>query len=99
MATLNSQSTIEEIIAAYRDNASYEEDGSVAKARAFATAVRFLLGMPKRERKGGQGAGAEAEYDTEVLERQLNDALEYVSTNGTDRPTLDVDFTDFDRRR
>lgn len=43
MSTLNSSSTLAEIEAAYADNASYAEDNSVAKARAFVTACRLLV--------------------------------------------------------
>ena len=42
MATLNSHSTDAEVLASYDDNASYEEDGSCAKAEAFITACRIL---------------------------------------------------------
>jgi hypothetical protein len=43
MATLDSTSTLSEILAAYADNASYAEDGSATKARSFITACRLLL--------------------------------------------------------
>jgi hypothetical protein len=43
MSTLNSASTLAEIEAAYADNASYAEDNSVAKCRAFITACRLLV--------------------------------------------------------
>ena len=43
MSTLSSSSTTAEIQAAYDDNGSYEEDGSVTKCAAFITAVRLLI--------------------------------------------------------
>ena len=43
MSTLTSSSTIAQIEAAYTDNASYVEDNSVAKCRAFITACTILL--------------------------------------------------------
>jgi len=43
MSTLNSSSTLAQIEAAYADSASYAEDNSVAKARAFVTACRLLV--------------------------------------------------------
>lgn len=43
MSTLTSASTLTEVLAAYDDNASYFEDDSVSKARAFVTACRILL--------------------------------------------------------
>jgi len=42
MATLSSNSTDAQVLAAYDDNASYEEDNSRAKADAFITACRIL---------------------------------------------------------
>src|SRR5688500_6874875 len=43
MSTINSTSTLAQVQAAYDDNASYAEDASVAKCRAFLTACRILL--------------------------------------------------------
>lgn len=43
MAAVDSSSTRDEVIAAIADNASYVEDGSVAKCKAFITAVRLFL--------------------------------------------------------
>ena len=42
MATLSSNSTDAQVLAAYDDNASYEEDNSRAKADSFITACRIL---------------------------------------------------------
>lgn len=100
MSKLNANSTLAEVLAEYDDNASYEEDGSVTKAQAFITAVRFMMRYAQRERKGGT-AGAEHEFNLEVLREELKDAREYVEANRTDEPSpyvLDVDFTEFDDR-
>ena len=43
MSTLTSASTLAQVQAAYADNASYVEDNSVAKCRAFITACTILL--------------------------------------------------------
>ncbi len=43
MASVDSSSTREEVLAAIADNASYVEDGSVAKCKAFITAARVFL--------------------------------------------------------
>ena len=43
MSTLSSSSTLAQVQDAYVDNASYAEDASVAKAKAFVTACRILL--------------------------------------------------------
>ena len=42
MSTLSSSSTDAQVLAAYDDNASYEEDGCRAKADSFITACRIL---------------------------------------------------------
>ena len=42
MSTLDSTSTLGQVESAYADNASYAEDNSVDKARAFVTACRLL---------------------------------------------------------
>lgn len=57
MSTLSSSSTDAEVWAAYDDNASYEEDASITKARAFITACRIILRRnPKQTtRAGGLG--------------------------------------------
>ena len=100
MSTLSSSSTLTEVLAAYDDNASYEEDESVAKAQTFITAVRIMIRYAQRERKGGAG-GAEHEFNLEVLREELKDAREYVAANRTDDTSpavLDVDFSEFDTR-
>jgi hypothetical protein len=52
LSTLTSASTDAQVRAAYDNNASYEEDGSVAKAKAFITACRILVHrLPKRIQK------------------------------------------------
>lgn len=43
MATVDSSSTDAEVIAAIEDNASYREDDSETKCRAFVTACRVYL--------------------------------------------------------
>lgn len=79
MATLSSSSTIDEIVAAYMDNASYDEDGSVAKARTFITACRLLL--VKRPQRYRGLDGTEIELDLELIERQLAEARTWLSTH------------------
>jgi len=94
MSTLSSSSTDAEVRAAYDDNASYEEDGSLAKAKAFVTAVRFLLRrQPKRFAAGGRD-GEEIELDPRVLQDQLCSAQSYVAANSS-TGIKHVSFEDF----
>lgn len=82
MSTLTSASTRSEINAAYLDNASYEEDASVAKAKAFITACRFLL-LPKLTpaRSAGPGDGGEVEFNLDVVRAEMQAAQQYVAAN------------------
>lgn len=43
MATVNSSSTRQQVLDAIADNASYQEDQSIAKCRAYCTALRVFL--------------------------------------------------------
>jgi hypothetical protein len=55
MATLSSRSTDAEILAAYDDNASYQEDNNRGKADAFITACRILRNrLPLSAGRGSQ---------------------------------------------
>jgi len=91
MAALSSSSTLVEVKAAYDDNASYEEDASVSKAKAFVTACRFLLRrLPKRS-AGSAGSG-EIELNSEQIERQLEEARKWVAANDT-APATSVGHT------
>lgn len=77
MSTLDSQSTLQQIQAAYADNASYEEDGSVTKAKAFVTAVRLLLQrIPKRSSM----EQSEVEHDPRMLQDELIAARRFIAT-------------------
>jgi hypothetical protein len=81
VSTLTSASTLAQVNAAYDDNASYEEDVSVAKAKAFITACRFLLRrVPKRAIQGGRGGGNEVEIDPAVVADAMKRAQQWLST-------------------
>jgi hypothetical protein len=84
--TLTAASTRAEVIAAYEDNASYEEDGSVTKAKAFVTACRILLRRePKRYRRGRDGD--EVEIDPQIVASELEYARKWASANDTSTTT------------
>lgn len=82
MSTLSSASTIAQIKASYADNASYLEDGSVAKCKAFITACVLLLQkLPSKATHGGVGAES-IELDLAVLQGELNSARQWLAANG-----------------
>jgi len=81
VSTLSSTFTLAEIQASYYDNASYEEDSSIAKARAFVTACRFLLlKIPKTT---AQGSGDSVEMNIQSIQSELSHAQTWVSNNNT----------------
>lgn len=78
---LDSTSTLVEIEAAYDDSASYEEDRSVAKCRAFITAVRLLL--RRYRRKIQRGSGTAIENDVAPLKAELQRAQTWLAQHDT----------------
>ena len=75
MATVDSTSTDAEVKAAYDDNASYLEDRSVAKARAFVTAGRILL---RRLFSKQSDEGASVESRVELIRAEIQDAAQFL---------------------
>lgn len=81
MSTLSSDSTYAEIVAAYMDSAVYEEDGDVAKAKAFVSACRMLIRFPSRLQVGGRQAGHEMEMDLATLRAEMAAAQSWIAAN------------------
>lgn len=78
---LSSASTIDEIRAAYDDNASYEEDGDVTKARAFITACRMMIGhLPTQS---VQGPNNSISLGIDLIAKQLDAAKKWLIDNDT----------------
>ena len=96
MSTLSSTSTLAEIQASYDDNASWFEDNSVSKARAFATAVRMLIRRTAKRASTGGGTGEMVEMDTAQLREELKDVVEWLSANDGDRAGPSVRFVSFE---
>ncbi len=99
MSSLSSASTTAQVLAAYADNCSYEEDASTSKCQAFITAVRLLLSPAhslKRSVHGGRG-GNEIELSPELLRAELQDARQWLANqNAADSGGVThADFTDF----
>jgi len=79
VSTLSSASTDAQVLAAYDDNASYEEDASSTKAAAFVTACRFLL--RRMAKKSGDGT-LETELSPDLIREELCAAQAWLSANG-----------------
>lgn len=80
MSSLSSASTLTQVENAYVDNASYEEDADVAKAKAFVTAARILLLKLPAE------AGTRENHlklSTNEIAAQLKQAQAWVAANDT----------------
>jgi len=81
--SLSSSSSEAEVLAAYQDNACYEEEHDVTKAKAFLTACRYLLlVLPKIAQQGGRG-GEMVELSTDLIAAQLSEARTWVARNDT----------------
>ena len=83
MSTLSSASTLAQIEAAYKDNACYEEDASVAKAKIFVTACRLLIRTPSQISKTTSGMT----FPAELLRKELLAAQAFIATHDTTGPT------------
>jgi len=97
MSTLNSASTRADTLAAYKDTASYAEDGDAGKARAFITACRLLLLiLPKRAMHGGTAGGEQIDLNPELIAAQITEAKRWLIGNDTSTPqTTYSDFSNF----
>ncbi|MFQ5505316.1 MAG: hypothetical protein ACE5F1_11015 [Planctomycetota bacterium] len=84
-----------DINAEYDDNASYEEDGSVAKCRAFITALRFLIRRTPKLVNAGASTG-EVQKDLGQYRHELRDAQRWLSIHGgTGSSVKYLDFQDY----
>lgn len=76
MATLSSASTLADVWNAYDDNASYEEDDSVSKARTFITACRILL---RRLPAQNTRSSTTLRFDLKRIQNELQQAQRFVA--------------------
>lgn len=81
MASLSSSSTMAQVEAAYDDNASYAEDDSITKAKAFVTAVRFLL---RRLYSSEAFGSASLSTRVDLLRDELRDAQKWLEARDVD---------------
>lgn len=79
MSTLSSSSTLQQVLDAYVNSASYEEDNDLAKARAFITACRILSEQrPVEHAHGGRGAES-IRFDPEQLPGEIKAARQFIA--------------------
>lgn len=96
MSDLNGSSTTAAVQAAYDANASYAEDNSITKAKAFITACRILL---RRTASNMVKGSNQVSLNVPVLQRELEKAQEWFEARDPDaniRPVATrVDFRNF----
>lgn len=80
MSTITSASTLADVQAAYVDNASYAEDGDVAKAKAFLTASRVLLLKMPAEAGSREG---NMRLNPELIQKEMGEARTWLAANDT----------------
>ena len=77
---LSSASTFDEIRDSYKDNATYVEDGSVTKAKAFVTAcIMLLLELPKQ----ASTRESSLALSPELIKDQMDSANRWLAANDT----------------
>lgn len=82
-STLSSTSTDTEVFAAYDDNASYEEDADLDKAKAFVTACRVIL---RRLPMEFLLKGVTRKYSAPALRAEIADAKTWITENPSFTP-------------
>lgn len=90
---LSSTSTDAEVWAAYDDNATYQEDGSVAKCKAFITACIIIIRRnPRRYGTGEQNL----ELNADGLRDELTKARSWLGANDSGYTGVKrLNFNDF----
>ena len=87
MSSLSSASTLAQVKDSYDDNASYAEDNSVTKARAFETACRILL---RRLPKEAAQADSRIEINSTEIHAELNEVKSWLRVNDSSRQGVSV---------
>lgn len=81
MPTVDGSSALAEVKAAVDDNASFEEDQSLAKCRAYITAVRVLI-RRLSESASMSDSGGSLSRRIESLEKDLQAARDWLASHG-----------------
>ena len=92
MSTISSASTDTQVRAAIDDNASYEEDESLSKCRAYITAVRIWV-RRLSEKKKTADAGTDIEVEISALSKELENARTWLVENGGESDSQGTQFS------
>lgn len=83
MATVDANSTLREVQAAFDDAASYFEDNDAEKAKALVTAGMILLRrIPSSTSHGNEGGNESVTVDLEVVRRMVDEARRWLTQSG-----------------
>jgi hypothetical protein len=77
---IDSSSTLEAVQAAYDDAASYAEDNSITKARAFVTACRILL---RRMPRSSGDQVSHLALSPELIQAEIERGMQWIAANDT----------------
>jgi hypothetical protein len=91
----DSTSTLTELRDGYADNASYEQDASVSKAKTFVTVCRILL--LRLMKRAQHGSNEEYEFDPALIRDEMTRATTWLAGNDTSNSS--VKFTSFENFR
>jgi hypothetical protein len=80
MAALSSASTDQAVWDQYDDNAAYDVDSSVAKAKLFIEACRILL---RRRPVRTSFDGTAVDFDAAAMQKALDDSMQWLKLNNT----------------
>lgn len=96
--SLSSNSTLEEVLAAYRDNADYDLVGSIAKARQYIIACRMLLVMLTGDSTFSESRTVNTVNVTQVRQ-ELARAQDWHAASGGNTSAGGVTFASFENFR
>jgi hypothetical protein len=80
MSSLSSSSTLPQVEGAYDDNASYAEDSSPAKCKAFLTAARILL---RRYPRATANGSTHTQFSIDLVQNAIAAAEQWLESNDT----------------
>ncbi|NQT37804.1 MAG: hypothetical protein HQ581_09965 [Planctomycetes bacterium] len=87
--------SLETTLAAFDENADYDADASVAKAKLFRTACRRLIPkLPSQASRGGSGGNQSFGFRLDEIRGMLQEVEAWLALNDTDSAAvIHPDFT------
>lgn len=77
--------TLDTTLAAFDENADYDAEASVSKAKLFRTACRRLITkLPSQASRGGSGGNQQFGFRIDEIHKMLQEAETWLALNDTD---------------